>query len=172
MKTKSSGFSLIELLVVVAILGIIAAIGVVTYSGYVSSTKKKSAQNIMLQISLGQVEYHSDFGEYYGDSASTCTPDGPSSDEIEKALSFAKKSFHQWRQTSLSERKSIISLFVDNFLKNNLEIEEQLCRQMGRPISQCGGEMRGFEERARYMIEKSDQALENITSKKDNQEMQ
>ena len=42
-----------------------------------------------------------------------------SSDEIEKALSFAKKSFHQWRQTSLSERKSIVSLFVDNFLKNN-----------------------------------------------------
>ena len=86
METKSSGFSLIELLVVVAILGIIAAIGTVAYSGYVSSAKKKSAQNIMLQISLGQVEYHSDFGDYYGDSASTCTPDGPSSDKIEKEL--------------------------------------------------------------------------------------
>ena len=92
-----------------------------------------------------------------------------SSDAIEKALSFAKKSFYQWRQTSLSERKSIISLFVDNFLKNNLEIEEQLCRQMGRPISQCVGEMKGFEERARYMIKKSDQALENVTSKKNNE---
>ena len=86
METKSSGFSLIELLVVVAILGIIAAIGTVAYSGYVSSAKKKSAQNIMLQISLGQVEYRSDFGDYYGDSASTCTPDGPSSDKIEKEL--------------------------------------------------------------------------------------
>ena len=92
-----------------------------------------------------------------------------SSDEIEKALSLAKKSFQQWRQTSLSERKKIVTLFVDNFLKNNSEIEDQLCRQMGRPISQCGGEMRGFEERARYMIEKSDQALENITSKKDSE---
>ena len=68
METKSSGFSLIELLVVVAILGIIAAIGTVAYSGYVSSAKKKSAQNIMLQISLGQVEYRSDFGEYWGSS--------------------------------------------------------------------------------------------------------
>ena len=92
-----------------------------------------------------------------------------STDEIENALSFAKKSFQQWRQTPLSERKKIISLFVDNFLKNNDEIEDQLCRQMGRPISQCGGEMRGFEERARYMIEKSDQALESIISKKDNE---
>ena len=91
METKSSGFSLIELLVVVAILGIIAAIGTVAYSGYVSSAKKKSAQNIMLQISLGQVEYHSDFGDYYGDSASTCTPDGPSSDKIEKDGFFVGK---------------------------------------------------------------------------------
>ncbi len=92
-----------------------------------------------------------------------------STDEIENTLSFAKKSFQQWRQTPLSERKKIISLFVDNFLKNNDEIEDQLCRQMGRPISQCGGEMRGFEERARYMIEKSDQALESIISKKDSE---
>ena len=92
-----------------------------------------------------------------------------SSDEIENALSLSKKSFQQWKQTTLSERKKVVTLFVDNFLTNNVEIEDQLCRQMGRPISQCGGEMRGFEERARYMIEKSDQALENITSKKDNE---
>ena len=86
METKSSGFTLIELLVVVAILGIIAAIGTVAYSGYVSSAKKKSAQNIMLQISLGQVEYHSDNGEYWGSSGGTCTPNATTSAEIEKEL--------------------------------------------------------------------------------------
>ena len=87
MKTKSSGFSLIELLVVVAIIGILAAIGTVAYSGYVSSAKKKSAQNVMLQISLGQVEYHSDNNKYCcKNSASTCTPDATTSDEIEKEL--------------------------------------------------------------------------------------
>ena len=92
-----------------------------------------------------------------------------SSDNIENTINLSKKYFAQWKNTSLDERKNIISLFVDSFLKNSSEIEDQLCRQMGRPISQCSGEMRGFEERAGYMIEKSDQALKNITSKKDDE---
>ena len=63
--TKSSGFTLIELLVVVALLGIISSIGIVSYSGYVDSAKRKSAENIMMQISLAQSEYISDNDSYY-----------------------------------------------------------------------------------------------------------
>ena len=81
--------------------------------------------------------------------------DYASSEDIDNALTLSKKEFEEWRKTSLTNRKKLISLFVDNFLKNSKEIENQLCKQMGRPISQCSGEMRGFEERALYMIEKS-----------------
>jgi type IV pilus assembly protein PilE len=83
--TKSSGFSLIELLVVVAILGVISAIGVVSYSGYVESTKRKSAENVMRQVSLGQTEYYSE-NSIYSTSGSTCTATIATSEAIETNL--------------------------------------------------------------------------------------
>ncbi len=72
---------------VVAILGIIAAIGIVSYNGYVSSAKKRSAENVMQQISLGQTEYYSDNGIYYTNSTGTsCNPTSTTSSAIETNL--------------------------------------------------------------------------------------
>ena len=62
---KSKGFSLIELLTVVGIIGILAAIGLVSYNSYIWSSKKTSAKNIMQQMSLAQTEYISNNGSYY-----------------------------------------------------------------------------------------------------------
>ena len=88
MNTNKLGFSLIELLVVVAILGIIATLGINAYSGYIAGTKKQSARNVMQQVSLGQSEYISQNGQYYYTSQSTgeCSPNTNSSNSIEQNL--------------------------------------------------------------------------------------
>ena len=86
MTTKSSGFSLVELLVVIAIIGVLSAVGTLTYQGYISGTKKKTAKNAMMQIALGQTEYYSNEGKYYytdGCEADTLVDDN---DGIEEEL--------------------------------------------------------------------------------------
>ena len=87
LNNNPKAFTLIELLVVVAILGIISAIGITSYQGYVSSTKKKSVENAMMQMSLAQTEFYSNNGYYYPQSTSNnCTPSSSTSDDIEKDL--------------------------------------------------------------------------------------
>ena len=82
--------------------------------------------------------------------------------DIENALSNAAAAQTQWAATSIQDRITVCNRFVDAFVAMTDDIVPELAWQMGRPVSAGAGEVRGFEERARYMIGIADEALAPI----------
>lgn len=81
---------------------------------------------------------------------------------IEAALAKATKAQAYWRAVPLHRRQEILTAFVEALVGHTSVIAEELTWQMGRPISQTPGEMRGFAERARFMISLAPEALAPI----------
>ena len=82
--------------------------------------------------------------------------------EVERAFARARAAQRGWRNTTLPERQAVCSRAVDAFVAKGDEIAVELSWQMGRPVSQSPGEVRGFAERARHMIEIAPAALADI----------
>src|ERR1700683_1563539 len=71
---------------------------------------------------------------------------------IERALDAAARAQAAWAALPLAERCAMLSRAVDAFVAKGAEIATEITWQMGRPIRHAPGEIRGFEERARYML--------------------
>jgi acyl-CoA reductase-like NAD-dependent aldehyde dehydrogenase len=82
--------------------------------------------------------------------------------EIATALAGAIAAQKAWRRVPVAERGRLLSKAVDAFVGKKAAIAEEITRQIGRPLGQSPGEVRGFEERARYMIDIAPKALADI----------
>jgi len=85
--------------------------------------------------------------------------DVATSDQVAIAFSKAKAAQHLWAQKSVAERCHYCTLAVDAMVSMSERIAEELAWQMGRPISQGVGEVKGLEERARHMISIAEASL-------------
>ncbi len=82
--------------------------------------------------------------------------------QIQQALELARTAQAKWQQVPLSQRAAVLGKFIDAFVARKQPIAEEISWQMGRPLAQSPGEVRGFEERARHMVSIAADSLADI----------
>jgi acyl-CoA reductase-like NAD-dependent aldehyde dehydrogenase len=88
----------------------------------------------------------------------------PFATDVELTATFgrARAALPEWRARTLAERGALVTRWVEEVVSERDELCRELTVQMGRPLTQCPSELRGFEHRARTMIRLAETALLNV----------
>lgn len=81
---------------------------------------------------------------------------------VDAAVAAARQAQAAWAATPLAERKAKVGAAIDWLVAHRDEVARAITDSMGRPISQSPGEVRGLEERARYMLSVAEEALADV----------
>ena len=81
---------------------------------------------------------------------------------LDYALAQAREAQRSWRLLPIETRATYCLKAVEAMLAMSDEIVPELAWQMGRPVRYGAGELRGFAERARYMIGIAGEALADV----------
>jgi acyl-CoA reductase-like NAD-dependent aldehyde dehydrogenase len=82
--------------------------------------------------------------------------------DMDRALALAEAAGPEWGNTPPTERVTLLSKAVDVFSADGAAIAREITWQIGRPILQSPNEIRGFAERARYMLQIVPDALSPV----------
>ena len=80
---KQHGFTLIELMVTVAILAVVASIAIPAYNGYITTARMSEANNALAELKLAEEEYYLENNTYFSGASTSAlsaywTPSEPS----------------------------------------------------------------------------------------------
>ncbi|KAI0740436.1 succinate semialdehyde dehydrogenase [Earliella scabrosa] len=87
----------------------------------------------------------------------------PSETQLSKSIERAAAAQEKWARVPLQQRIAVGRQFMEEFGKMRDEIPLELTLQMGRPVSQVPGEVRGTLDRADYMLSIAEQALADVS---------
>lgn len=105
-----AGFTLVELMMVVVILGILAVIAVPQYKSYVYRSKTTEAVGFLAEIKARQESYRADFGQYC-DVSKTATAWAPDADP--KGVPRSWTPDDDWRQLgAIAPGNSVLFSYV------------------------------------------------------------
>jgi acyl-CoA reductase-like NAD-dependent aldehyde dehydrogenase len=79
--------------------------------------------------------------------------------DIAKVIERASTAAAGWRDTPVAARTAMIGRAIDHMVAHRDELAAEITWQMGRPLGQSPGEIRGLEERARFMLTVAPRAL-------------
>lgn len=81
---------------------------------------------------------------------------------IESVLADSHHAQKSWAKVTLRERAHLCRQFIACLSRNAQPFSEEIAWQIGRPISQCPGELKGVKERADHMIDQAFEALADL----------
>ncbi|KAA1468265.1 succinate semialdehyde dehydrogenase [Dentipellis sp. KUC8613] len=87
----------------------------------------------------------------------------PTESQLDDVIQSAAKAQKAWARVPLKDRIAIGTKFTEEFQKLSDEVPLELTLQMGRPVSQAPGEIRGFLDRARYMLSIAETSLADVS---------
>ncbi len=85
-----------------------------------------------------------------------------STKELDTVVQQAVRAQQDWCRVSVTDKAAMCHRAIDNLLAKTDVIAEEITLQMGRPIQSAPGELRGLEERGRYMIDIAAKELADI----------
>ncbi|KAG0011878.1 hypothetical protein BGZ80_000364 [Entomortierella chlamydospora] len=96
------------------------------------------------------------------DSAVFATVHISSSEEVQAAVERAAEAQKAWKRVPLKQRIETGRRFLEVFGSRKDELAKELTMQMGRPLRYTPGEIKGTQDRGKYMVDVAEEALKDV----------
>ncbi|KAI7821496.1 aldehyde dehydrogenase [Gamsiella multidivaricata] len=85
-----------------------------------------------------------------------------STEQVQAAVERAAKAQKGWKQVPLKDRVETGRRFLEVFGTRKDELAKELTMQMGRPLRFTPGEIKGTQDRGKYMVDIAEEALKDV----------